>query len=66
MIWGKLLGGVFGFMIGGPLGAAIGAALGHQFDHGLESSALPPPDGWNEQVLRPGSCLRRVNNLNLN
>lgn len=58
MIWGKLLGGVFGFMIGGPLGAAIGAALGHQFDHGLESSALPPPDGWNEQVLRPGDTER--------
>ena len=58
MIWGKLLGGVFGFMIGGPLGAAIGAALGHQVDQGLESAALPPPDGWEEEVLAPGDADR--------
>jgi len=38
--WGKLLGGTFGFMIGGPLGAVIGAALGHNFDAGLNRTAL--------------------------
>ena len=36
MVWGKLLGGAFGFMIGGPLGAVLGAALGHTFDRGLQ------------------------------
>lgn len=58
MIWGKLLGGVFGFMIGGPLGAAIGAALGHQVDQGIESAALPPPDGWDVEPLQPGDTDR--------
>ena len=43
--WGKLLGGAFGFMIGGPIGALVGVALGHNFDRGLQTSALPPPGG---------------------
>jgi len=34
-LWGKLIGGAFGFMLGGPLGAVLGAAFGHQFDKGL-------------------------------
>jgi len=58
MIWGKLLGGVFGFMIGGPLGAAVGAALGHQVDRGIENAALPAPDGWEEEALPPGDVNR--------
>lgn len=58
MIWGKLLGGVFGFMIGGPLGAAIGAALGHQFDKGLQAAALPSPDHWEEESMAPGDADR--------
>lgn len=51
-MWGKLLGGAFGFMIGGPLGAVLGAALGHTFDKGLQAQLthdsleddLPPGD----------------------
>jgi len=37
-MWGKLLGGAFGFMIGGPIGAVLGAALGHTFDKGMKAS----------------------------
>lgn len=52
MIWGKLLGGTFGFMIGGPIGAVLGAALGHSFDKGMNlqlsqdmaDEDLPPGD----------------------
>lgn len=52
MVWGKLLGGAFGFMIGGPIGAVLGAALGHSFDkgvklqleHGVSGEDLPPGD----------------------
>lgn len=51
-MWGKLLGGAFGFMIGGPLGAVLGAALGHSFDKGMKvqlshdvpDEDLPPGD----------------------
>jgi len=51
-MWGKLLGGAFGFMIGGPLGAVLGAALGHSFDKGMKvqlehnvpEDDLPPGD----------------------
>lgn len=51
-MWGKLLGGAFGFLIGGPLGAVIGAALGHTLDKGLQAQLthdshendLPPGD----------------------
>jgi len=58
MIWGKLLGGVFGAMIGGPLGAVVGAALGHQVDKGIESAALPSPEGWDEEPMAPGDVER--------
>ncbi len=58
MIWGKLLGGVFGAMIGGPLGAVIGAALGHQVDKGIESAALPSPEGWDEEPMARGDLDR--------
>lgn len=51
-MWGKLLGGAFGFMIGGPIGAVLGAALGHTFDKGVKAQLtgempedeLPPGD----------------------
>lgn len=36
-MWGKLLGGAFGFLIGGPIGAVLGAALGHSFDKGTQA-----------------------------
>lgn len=39
-IWGKLLGGAFGFMIGGPLGAVMGAVFGHNLDTGIKRIAL--------------------------
>lgn len=59
MIWGKLLGGVFGFMIGGPLGLVIGGALGHKLDKGIESAAyLPSPEGWGESEMPPGDADR--------
>jgi len=52
MVWGKLLGGTFGFLIGGPIGAVLGAALGHTFDKGMQlqlshenaEEDLPPGD----------------------
>ena len=51
-MWGKLLGGAFGFMIGGPIGAVLGAALGHTIDagvvlrlsHDVPEEDLPPGD----------------------
>ncbi|MBX2879562.1 MAG: co-chaperone DjlA [Granulosicoccus sp.] len=51
-MWGKLLGGAFGFLIGGPIGAVLGAALGHTFDKGMQAQLahdnteddLPPGD----------------------
>jgi DnaJ like chaperone protein len=55
MVWGKLLGGVFGFMVGGPLGAVLGAALGHNFDRGLQNQ-LPHDDS--EDALSPGDADR--------
>lgn len=55
MVWGKLLGGVFGFMVGGPLGAVLGAALGHNFDRGLQSQ-LSLDDA--EDTLLPGDADR--------
>ena len=35
MIFGKLLGGMFGYGWGGILGAIIGVVIGHQFDKAL-------------------------------
>jgi DnaJ like chaperone protein len=35
IIWGKLIGGLFGYLIFGPLGAIFGAFIGHSFDRGL-------------------------------
>lgn len=34
-MWGKILGGVFGFMVGGVVGAILGVAIGHAFDVAL-------------------------------
>ena len=36
-IWGKLLGGFFGFMFGHFFGLILGVWLGHRFDVALES-----------------------------
>jgi DnaJ like chaperone protein len=37
-MWGKILGGGFGFMFGGPFGAFLGIILGHNFDRGIGQS----------------------------
>jgi DnaJ like chaperone protein len=34
-IWGKLIGGFFGFLLAGPLGLILGVFIGHLFDKGL-------------------------------
>jgi DnaJ like chaperone protein len=34
-IWGKLIGGFFGFLLAGPLGLFLGIFIGHLFDKGL-------------------------------
>jgi len=56
MMWGKLLGGAFGFMIGGPLGAVLGAALGHTFDRGLQLQL--EHDGPAPEPMSPGDAER--------
>lgn len=55
MIWGKLLGGAFGFMIGGPIGAVLGAALGHTVDKGIQAQL---PHSGAEEDLPPGDANR--------
>ena len=55
MVWGKLLGGAFGFMIGGPIGAVLGAALGHSFDKGMQ---LQLEHDVSEEDLPPGDAER--------
>jgi DnaJ like chaperone protein len=55
MIWGKLLGGAFGFMIGGPIGAVLGAALGHTVDKGIQAQL---PHSESEDDLPPGDASR--------
>lgn len=55
MIWGKMLGGAFGFMIGGPIGAVLGAALGHSFDKGIQAQLS---HGESEDDLPPGDADR--------
>ncbi|MFK7855863.1 MAG: co-chaperone DjlA [Granulosicoccus sp.] len=55
MVWGKLLGGAFGFMIGGPIGAVLGAALGHSFDKGMN---LQLEHGTTDEQLEPGDADR--------
>lgn len=34
-IWGKIIGGFFGFLLAGPFGLIIGIFIGHLFDRGL-------------------------------
>lgn len=55
MVWGKLLGGAFGFMIGGPIGAVLGAALGHSFDKGMD---LQLEHDTSDEHLEPGDADR--------
>jgi len=57
-MWGKLLGGAFGFMIGGPLGAVLGAALGHSFDTGMKARLTHDGDDGDDDDLPPGDAER--------
>ena len=57
MVWGKLLGGTFGFLVGGPLGAVLGAALGHTFDRGVQLQ-LGHDGAAAEAPLSPGDAER--------
>ena len=57
-IWGKLLGGTFGFLIGGPIGAMIGGSLGHGFDASLKNFSLEDHSGDSEPGLGPGETDR--------
>lgn len=57
-IWGKLLGGAFGFMLGGPLGALLGAAFGHNLDAGMKRLALEDLSPGTEPGLGPGDTDR--------
>jgi len=34
-LWGKIIGGFFGFLLAGPFGLFIGVVIGHFFDRGL-------------------------------
>jgi len=58
MVWGKLLGGAFGFMIGGPIGAVLGAALGHSFDKGMDLQLTHDTHDTADEDLEPGDADR--------
>lgn len=50
MIFGKLLGGMFGFGWGGILGAIIGVVIGHQFDKALSRNFSGAAAGNQQQI----------------
>ena len=56
MIWGKLLGGAFGFMIGGPIGAVLLAALSHTLVDKRVQARLS--SGESDDDLPPGDAVR--------
>jgi len=58
MVWGKLLGGTFGFLVGGPIGAVLGAALGHRFDKGVQLQLSHEGAPGQEEALSPGDAER--------
>lgn len=47
-IWGKLIGGFFGFLLAGPLGLLLGVFIGHLFDKGLSRN-----QGWTFSSTNP-------------
>lgn len=47
-IWGKLIGGFFGFLLAGPFGLIIGVFIGHLFDRGLNHN-----QGWTFSSVNP-------------
>lgn len=47
-IWGKLIGGFFGFLLAGPLGLILGVFIGHLFDRGLSRN-----QGWTFSSVNP-------------
>lgn len=50
MIFGKLLGGLFGFGWFGPFGAIIGILIGHQFDKALSRAMSGGPAGNQAEI----------------
>lgn len=50
-IWGKLIGGFFGFLLAGPLGLILGVMIGHLFDRGLTQS-----QGWTFSSVNPSTA----------
>ncbi|MDG4558640.1 MAG: co-chaperone DjlA [Candidatus Contendobacter sp.] len=49
-MWGKMLGGAFGFVVGGPLGALLGAAFGHNLDRGGQKATEEPDPVGDERA----------------
>ncbi|WP_218813940.1 co-chaperone DjlA [Rickettsiella endosymbiont of Dermanyssus gallinae] len=47
-IWGKLIGGFFGFLLSGPFGLILGVFIGHLFDRGLSRN-----QGWTFSSVNP-------------
>lgn len=47
-IWGKLIGGFFGFLLAGPLGLLLGVFIGHLFDRGFSRN-----QGWTFSSVNP-------------
>lgn len=47
-IWGKLIGGFFGFLLAGPLGLILGVFIGHLFDCGFTQN-----QGWTFSSVNP-------------
>lgn len=51
-VWGKLLGGFFGYAVAGPLGALFGIYIGNFFDKGFSLSANTNPNAIRGEVRR--------------
>jgi DnaJ like chaperone protein len=50
-IWGKIIGGFFGFLLAGPLGLLLGVFIGHLFDRGLSNN-----QGWAFSTVNPSAA----------
>lgn len=50
-IWGKLVGGFFGFLLAGPLGLILGIIIGQLFDRGLAQN-----QNWTFSSVNPSTA----------